>query len=291
MRRHFFKIFLCLFFLSSANAKMVVTYRSPESATDTRYNYDNGALRLALEKTKAEYGDYEFKASESMTFNRAIKDIENNDTPNFIFKLSYEERFKNLNLDFAKFPVDLGIVGFRVCFTNTKVKERLKSVKTLDDLRKFTHGQGNGWSDVGILRYHKFEVFAVGDYESLFSMVAVGRFDLFCRGTNEILSEYNTHKKIEGLTYDETFSIAYPLPRFFYTNKKNKDLIKRIQKGLIIAFNDGSLKELWRKEYLDSINFVKLKDRKIFYLKNPNLENLKFDYQKYFLNPLEYGNK
>lgn len=282
-----YKIVFLFLALSSANAKMIVFSRSPESANDTRYNYDNAALILALEKTKAEYGDYEFKTNQVMNFSRAIKDIENNTTPNFIFKMSYEERFKKMNLDFAQFPVDLGIVGFRICFTNAKTKKRLKAVKTLDDLKKFTHGQGQDWADVEILRSHHFEVVTNDNYESLFLMVAAGRFDLFCRGTNEILSEYRTHKNIQGLTYDESFSIEYPLPRFFYTNKKNKELIKRVQKGLIIAFNDGSLKELWRKEYMESVNFVKLKDRKIFSITNPNLKNLKFNYRKYFFNPLE----
>jgi hypothetical protein len=273
--------------LSLAEAKMVVTYRAAESDSDKRYNYDKSVLQLALEKTKAEFGDYELRPSEAMNFTRAINDMERNITLNFIIKQSYESRYKDKKMDFAKFPVDLGIVGFRVCLTNISAQKRLGNVKTLDDLRKFSHGQGQDWSDVEILRHHKFNVVTSASYESLFDMVALERFDLFCRGTNEILDEYNAHKNIKGLTYDKSFSIAYPLPRFFYSNKNNKKLLARIEKGLIIAYNDGSLKELWKKEYGDSVRFANLKQRKIFYFDNPNLKDVNFDYQKYFFNPLK----
>ncbi len=286
-------LLISFLFLSYAKAevkaepRMIVTYRAPESEKDLRYSYDNSALKLALEKTKAEFGDYDLRPSPAMNFTRAIKEMRENTIPNFIIKLSYEHRFKDMDLDFAQFPVDLGIVGFRVCFTNPKTKELLKNVKTLDDLKKFTHGQGQDWADVEILRSHNFNVVTVASYESLFNMVAIGRFDLFCRGTNELLDEYNNHKQLAGLVYDESFSLAYPLPRFFYSNKMNKKLITRIQKGLILAYNDGSLKELWKKEYKNSVVFAKLKQRKIFYIDNPLLKDIKFDYKKYFFNPIK----
>jgi hypothetical protein len=181
----------------------------------------------------------------------------------------------------------LGIVGYRVCFTNKKNKSRLKNIKTIDDLRKFSHGQGQDWADVEILRHHGFTVVTAATYESLFNMVAMGRFDLFCRGTNELLDEYNAHKNMKDLTYDESFSLEYPLPRFFYSNKKNKELIARVQKGLVLAYNDGSLKRLWEKEYRKSIDFVNLKKRKIFHVDNPNLSDIKFEYKKYFYDPLK----
>ena len=59
-----------------------------------------------------------------------------------------------------------------------------------------------------------FKVVEVSRYESLFRMVAINRFDLFCRGTNELLEEFNAHRDIPDLTYDEAISIAYPMPRF-----------------------------------------------------------------------------
>ncbi len=55
-----------------------------------------------------------------------------------------------------------------------------------------------------ILRENGFQVREVSEYESLFKMVAGKRFDLFCRGTNELLSEWETHKSI--VIIDSIFS-------------------------------------------------------------------------------------
>lgn len=265
---------------------MIFTFRSPESKTDKRYDYDNDLLKLALEKTKPNYGDYTIKYSGVMNYARAIKWVGTNKFPNFFIKLSYLDSLtEEMNLAFVPFPVDLGIVGYRVCFTNSGLKKELENIRSLKDLRKYRHGQGRGWGDVEILRKNSFEVHEVSKYESLFRMVAKNRFDLFCRGTNELLGEWESRKQIENLVYDQSFSLAYPLPRFFYTNKSNQKALKRVSEGLVIAFNDGSLKKLWRANYQKSIEFVKLENRRIFRIENPFLKNIKVDYKKYFFNP------
>lgn len=269
----------------------VFTYRAPESDSDHRYDYDTAALRLALEKTRQEYGPYRLEPSPAMTFPRAISAVSRNEYPNFFVKLSYEEEHvSQRNMTFAKFPVDLGIVGYRVCFTSPQSREKVKAAKSLDDLKKFSIGQGRGWADVEILRHNGFQVVEASNYENLFRMVANHRFDLFCRGTNELLDEYEAHRNIDNLTYDQTFSIAYPLPRFFFTHHSNKKTAERITEGLLAAFRDGSLQELWRKNYWNSINFVRLDKRRIYWLENPLLKGLGFNYRQYFFNPLSDTN-
>lgn len=266
---------------------LVFTYRAPESDGDHRYDYDTEALRLALEKTRQAYGPYRLEPSPAMTFPRAIAAISSNEYPNFFVKLSYEEaHIQQRNMTFARFPVDLGIVGYRVCFTSTQTKAKVGMAKSLEDLKKLSIGQGRGWADVQILRHNGFHVVEASNYENLFRMVAHERFDLFCRGTNELLGEFEAHRNIHNLTYDQTFSIAYPLPRFFYTHQSNKEAAERITEGLMAAFRDGSLQALWRKNYWASISFVRLDKRRIFWLENPLLKGLDFNYRQFFFNPL-----
>jgi len=269
---------------SSVYASSLFTYRAPESDADTRYDYDNQLLALALEKTKDEYGDFELVASQVMTFPRAEEMAKTNALTNFFFKQSYNVDLAE-NLLFIPFPVDLGIVGYRVCFVSKSNSEKLAQVNSIEDLQKLTHGQGTGWLDASLLRHHGFKVIEVPNYEGLFQMVASNRFDLFCRGTNELLGEYNAHTEIENLTYDTHIAIVYPIPRFFFTSKENAASAERIQKGLVTAYNDGSLKDLWLKFYKESIDFVKLKDRKIFNLDNPMLIGLDPEYKKYIYDP------
>lgn len=186
------------------------------------------------------------------------------------------------------FPIDLGIVGYRVCFLSKNIKDKVARAKTLETLLQFTHGQGVGWSDTAILENSGMKVMSINSYESLFYLVAANRFDLFCRGANELLDEYNTYKTIKDLTYDTSMSIAYPLPRFFYTHKSNIKAMERVYKGLITAYKDGSLKKLWLKSYKKSIDFVKLHNRRIHWIENPNLKSIKSnEYRQYFYDPFK----
>jgi len=139
---------------------------------------------------------------------------------------------------------------------------------------------------VDILRANGLPVEVIPTYESLFSMVARNRFDLFCRGANEVLEEYESHRHIEQLRVDRRFALVYPLPRFFYAHRNNRAALNRIHKGLTLAFEDGSLMALWRKEYQDSVVFSGLHHRRLFFLDNTRLKGLDPRYQRYNYNPL-----
>ena len=268
-----------------ARAVLVVTYRTPESPVDRRYDYDNAVLRLALEKTRKEYGDFRLQPSPPMNFSRAIQDARSKAYPNFFVKLSYEDRFADQGLAYARFPIDLGIVGYRVCFIRPELKARLAATDTLTELKRYSHGQGQGWADAQILKANGFLVEEISDYENLFRMVAAGRFDLFCRGANELLEEYLAHKKLARLDFDSSFAIVYPLPRFFYSHSSNKAALTRVTQGLEIAYRDGSLQQLWREKYQASIDFAKLKNRRLFRIDNPLIRKIDFDFQKYDFDP------
>jgi len=279
-------LFAALLFANIAFGDTVFTFRPAESQLDVRFDYDHQLLILALEKTKKTHDGYELRASPKMNFARAEKSAKENILPNFFFKQSYKEELSK-HLTFVPFPVDLGIVGYRICFVSKKNKNKMRNITTIDDLKRLTHGQGLGWADVSILRHHGFTVDEIPTYESLFKMVALSRIDLFCRGANELLSEYNSYKNIPNFTYDTYVSISYPLPRFFFTSKQNKAAAERVHTGLVSAYNDGSLQALWLKHYKDSIDFVQLDKRKIFNLDNPLLKGLDPSYKQYIYNPLQ----
>ena len=156
----------------------------------------------------------------------------------------------------------------------------------MKDLHRYSIGQGVGWVDSEILRANGLKVIEVSNYESIFKMVIAGRINLFCRGANQLQAEVEEFKSLTNLTYDESFVLVYPLPRFFYLNAKNTVAKERIQTGLQIAFKDGSFKQLWKKHYQSSVDFSKLGQRKHIYLENPLLKNLPPDYKQYFMNPV-----
>lgn len=274
-------IFLFLiFFATQSYAQTIITYMSKEDSKDTRKNYNVALLKLAFDKTIAQYGPYKLIPSENMNYLRARKVALKNDVENFIYKDSVtKERITTLG--YVPFPVDRGIVGYRIFFVSPQIKDKLKTINNVHELKNFTMLQGLGWLDTKILKYSGFSVIEGSNYKGLFGMLALGRADLFPRGANEILYEYNAYKDIENLDFDTSIALYYPLPRFFFTNKNNKKLIERLEKGIIIAYEDGSLEKLWNKYYKKSIDFVNLKNRKLFKIENPFLDGIDNSYEKY----------
>lgn len=276
---------LCILFASMPlRADMVVSFRDAESQKDRRHEYNLALLKLALEKTRSDYGNYRLQATPAMNIARSVQAMKKNEYPNLVVELSYEDSYADTSLTYIPFPVDLGVVGYRICFTAPMLPLPLPTDKKR--LQRYVIGQGIGWADVEILRHNGFQVMEVGNYESLFKMVAAGRFDLLCRGINELYLEFASHSDTPGLRYDTTFAIHYPLPRFFFIHQSNQLARERIHKGLLRAYEDGSLQRLWQKEYQSSIDQADLAHRTIIALDNPLIRTLPNDYQQYLYDPL-----
>lgn len=269
-------------------AEMIVSLRSPETKDDKREDYNFELVNLALERTKAEYGDYRIVKIPPMNTARSFYSLEADVYPNLLIELSYQQKLQEeLDLIYVNFPVELGIVGYRVCFASPDAYQKLKNVTSLEQLKQFTIGQGVAWADTDILRYNGLKVTEISSFNSLFNMVEHGRIDLFCRGANELQNEYESLKNAGNLFFNESFVLHYTLPRFYYLNKKNTLAKERIEKGLLAAYQDGSIKALWEKHFLASVAFVKLKQRKEFKLENPFMNSLQEHYEKYFYDPMK----
>ena len=289
---HLLGTLLLAFFSLGVEAKsaLVVTYRAnmdPHS-TNTYINYYTELVRLALEKTRADFGDYQLQTVANETTElRTRADLIQNKYPNYIVELAYEDSLtQSGELTFINIPIDGGIVGYRVCFVNPGIKAQLNASTSLNDLRQYTIGQGIGWADTSILRANGFKVVEVGDFNNIAKMVAAGRVDLYCRGANQLQVETEEFKSIEHLTYDETFVLAYPLPRFFYFNRQSQEAKQRIEAGLQRAYKDGSMRALWQQHYAAKVSFANLGKRKIWRLENPLIQNLAPGFERYFIDPI-----
>ncbi len=285
MKKYKLLLTLLLFILvpsMSVAKETVFTYRTPESVTDKRYDYDNAVLKLALDKTKAKWGDYRLVPSPTMNFSRAIDMLESGKLENPMFKISASNNYC-AKYEYAPFPVDLGIVGYRLFFTSDGIDARLSEVQTLKELQRFSIGQGYGWLDVNILGAAGFTVAVVPTYDSLFPMVAQQRFDLLSRGVNEIEAEYNSHLGIANFMLNRRIGLYYPLPRFFFTNKGNTQAARRVYEGLVKAYNDGSLLKLWEQKYRSSIEFGQVKKVRFFQIENPFIDEVDTSYKQFLL--------
>jgi hypothetical protein len=267
-------------------AQILIYHPTNEMMEDLRRDYFDDLLTLALEKTRAGYGDYEVQPSPKIEWRRLLVLMKQNQYPNMVFAESYREGFGDtINARYINYPLDKGLLSYRICFVNAAVKEKVAKAKSLDELRQFTIAQGTGWPDVAVLRSNGFTVLEFETYPSLFKMVMGGRADLYCRGLNELKNEYETYKELGKLEYDESFVLQYPMPWFFYISNSNDQLYRRVNQGLAMAEKDGSLRKLWLEHFKSSIEFAKLKNRKVYRLENVNAAHVEGDYQRYWVDP------
>jgi hypothetical protein len=274
-----------------AEAQTVFTHRVPEAYASSTASYEVSVLKLALDKTLADYGPYELKPAPKINLNRSLQSIKANTFPNYFASLGYNEKYgSSEEITYIPFPIDLGVLSYRTCFASQEALVKLAKIKSLDELRTLSMGQGRGWVDVAILKHNGFNVIEIEPYPNLFKMVAAHRLDLFCRGANEIKEEYDRWMQTEGLGYDRHILIYYPMPIFFYTNSLNKEAVARVTKGLHKAYADGSLMTLWRTHHQASVDFAELDKRNVFRLENPLVKSIDFDYAQYFY-PLKIQKK
>lgn len=278
-----FYILVLLIPMHSMASTTTLTYHAPDNNKDTRKLYEIELLTLALDNTKNKYGDYKLIPSHKMNAKRALLSLKENKIKNFILKYSVSSEFLK-NFSFSLFPVDRGVVGYRVSFISPEMKEKIDKIKSLEQLKNLRIGQGAGWLDNHILKSNAFNVISISNYESIFKMLILNRIDLFPRGINEVLGEYKAYNTSKNLHYDKTFAFYYPLPRFFFMHKENEKISKRIEEGLMIGYHNGSLDKLFEKYYQPSIDFVKMNQRKIYEINNPFLIDVNRYYEKYNYN-------
>lgn len=267
---------------SFATEKTVYTYLGPGPME----GFDRQLLKLALDKTVEDFGPYEVRYAPEMTEARAQKIIRERSYPHPIRSdAAHPEVIRDPDFEYVPFPIYFGILGYRVCFVPEKLTQTFAEISTMKALYPFTHGQGEGWRDVEILRENGFKVKKAPNQVSLYKMVNAGRIDLFCRGTNEVLNEKRHYNGLKNVKLDESFALYYPFPFFFYANSADLHVLDRLEKGILLAYEDGSMKKLWLKHFEESVLHSKLEERTIFTLENRYTNGIPFKYEQYLYQP------
>jgi hypothetical protein len=152
-----------------------------------------------------------------------------------------EQQMHLISIDLLK-----GLNNYRILLINKDAQAKFSQVKTLDDLRKFTVGSGEHWTDGDIFRNNGFTVLATSSYSGLFKMLAARRFNFISRGLYEINNDSSEYREL-GLAPEESLVIKYDVPiRYcFFVNKNNEALAKRLERGLKIAIEDGTFDRLF----------------------------------------------
>lgn len=259
---------------STVAESTVVAYPRSISPTDSQYLYDYELLRLALDKTQAEFGPYELRQSElPMNQARAAEEIvAGSGTINvFARSTSVEHEASMLPI---RIPIDKGLISYRVFLIRAEAQPRFAAVRTLDELRRFSVGSFVTWVDTKVLRDGGFNVVTGDSYEGLFKMLVAGRFDFFSRSVDEAYREYDERKsELPAMKVEETILLYFPTTRYFFVQRSadGARLARRIERGLERMIADGSFDAHFHKHKDPMIERARLKTRKLFRIPNPYL--------------------
>lgn len=254
-----------------AVAQTRVVYPAFESGADSRYNDLLEILKTALDKTAAEYGPYTLQPSRSaMNEARSLVELSK---PSGMVNIAWCGTSVQKEKDYrpVRIPLRKGILGYRVALIAKNRQAAVDRIRNLDDLKKISVAQGIGWGDVGIYKANGIKVHTAG-YESLFKMVAANRVDLFPRGINEVFKEYAArHDAIPDLAVERHLLVYYPWPYYFFFNKADQSLAKRVETGIRKMMKDGSFDAIFMKYNSASILQADLGSRRIIRIRNPFL--------------------
>jgi len=167
----------------------------------------------------------------------------------------------------VKIPVYQGILGLRLLLATPEKRQALSQLRSVADLRQFVGGHGADWGDLPVYAANQLPVITNSSYEALFHQLAVGRFDYFHRGLNEIWDEAERHK--DKLLIVDEVALFYPQPVYFFVTKERPELARQIEEGLRKAHADGSIRALFLRQFGAFIEQANLENRHLIVLKNP----------------------
>ena len=246
-----------------ALAEIVVRYPRPESNPDERSLYTQRLLELALQRANPGYRVEQHPVR--MLQGRALLRLQKGEGIDVVSTMTTSEREASFMP--VRIPLDKGLIGWRLLLINKAQASKLKSVRTLEDLKRLTAGQGSDWPDTAILRANGLPVYGTSNYEALFSMLESERIDYFPRAVTEIWSEVGLYQ--ERLAVEPSLVLRYPTAIYFFVRKDNTLLAADITSGLEKMIADGAFEKLFQEFYGEMIRKSALKERRILDLKNP----------------------
>ena len=225
-------------------------------------------VELALARVDTRY-KVQIDADQTRTQARYIEDVNAGKVD--LMWAATDENFEKVLLP-VRIPLLKGLLGHRIFLIHKNDQYKFDQVNTLEDLKRLKLGQGTTWADTKILESNGLSVVKTNKYESLLYMLDGGRFDAFPRGIQEPWTEVN---KIPGLqlAVEKRIMLVYKMPFYLFVARDNRKLARDLEEGLNSIIADGTFDQVFFADpsIRKAVELADLKNRKVFYLDNPNL--------------------
>jgi len=262
-------ISLCLIFLASIHAFAAEKTIRVNDFSDPNAAYAIKMLKLAI--THSDNPNYKVDViKEDFTQARVNEEVRTGGLLDLCWASSDAEIESQLRP--IRIPLFKGLLGYRIFIINKNNQAKFDQVKTLDDLKKLTIGQGRTWADGRILEANGFNVIKTNKYPSLFYMVEGGRFDGFPRGVHEPFGELEARPTMD-LTVEKNLMVYYQMPFYLFVPPNNQTLAKDLETGFERAIANGEFDKVFYgdKSIQDVLQKANMKNRRLFKLENPLL--------------------
>ena len=246
----------------------VIRYVDSKKYPDSKKSYFTDLLRLILESSKPEYGDFKLQpVAMDMGQARSSLMIERNQYIDLNWRMTSPQLEEQLQAIY--FPILKGLMGYRIFIINKNAQRKFNQSTSLYDLQNLHLGQGYNWPDTKILLANGFSVIQ-GHENFLLDMLKKGRFSYFPRALHEPWSEIANDS---SLMVEQHIMLEYPAPVFFFVNKNNKKLQKRLNTGINKLVISGQFDQFFLNHPITAsvLQRAKVKQRNTFKLRNPFL--------------------
>jgi len=264
-----------------------VIHPPKEIEGDTRDDDIVELLEMILEKTVKTDGPFKMHPAVQMNEARYTESIKQGKHLNLIWTSVTTDLEQQLLP--IRIPIRKGILGFRVFLIRKQDQAKFRTIRSVDDLKELSVGQGHFWNDVKVFHANGFKVVTGSSYEGLFEMLIQGKFDYFSRGINEAPMEYEARKhRLPDLSIEQEILLYYPWPKFFYVSPNHPELKDRLERGFKLLIADGAHQKWFWKHNQEAIKRSNLKNRRLFTLKNPLLPlSIPFNQKQLWYDPFQ----
>lgn len=191
--------------------------------------------------------------------------------------LIYLGASEKLLKDFISIQHDIhfGMLGYRVLLIRRQDLAKFANVSSLADLRQFTGGFGSQWGDFKVFERNHLPVVGTAIPSALLAMLNAQRFDYFHRALHEAwVEQEKASEEFPDLVVEPKLALVYDFPVYFFVNRANPLLAKRLLEGFKIARQTNALKNLFIKHYGDLVEKAQLSQRHLIFIDYPTPKGL-----------------
>ncbi|MFT7560692.1 MAG: hypothetical protein ACI93R_002614 [Flavobacteriales bacterium] len=129
-------------------------------------------------------------------------------------------------------PYVSGFLGFRRLLTTSDKLPLFENIETLEDLKALRVGQVEKWADTKIYRDNGFKVAGSANFDTIWKMLIVGRFDYLPLGISEVEEVRQKYlDQIPDLVVVPNIVLYYDFPVYVLVSPPHKALADRLRFG------------------------------------------------------------